>query len=213
MKKPFLAIVLMLMAMGNAHGVGYPVEKRFDKPLPERFTVCYRHSCRSHIETAFSKAEWQEIRSVFSPAAKTAEEERLRIKRVISMIEKVVGPKTGTDVDLPGTFLGSFQQGQMDCIDEAMNTATYLTMLLDAGLLHFHELMPAARRGMFISGGGWAHSSAVVRDIKSGKRYAVDSWFYENGKPPEILPLEAWLQGWNPEPNYRPKRFVPLDAE
>lgn len=45
---------------------------------------------------------------------------------------------------------------------------------------------------------GWPHTTAMVSETRGGARWAVDSWFRENGKPPEIVPLEVWRRGWRP---------------
>lgn len=214
---PALLLSLSLLPVAAAASVvatdGPAAEKRIETPRPDRFSVCYRHSCRSSRQTGLTAAEWRTLQALFTPPPADAAGERRRIKRYIGMMETLVGPRTGTQDDLPGTFRGSFQEGQMDCIDETMNTTTYLTLLIDAGTLRFHRLRPSARRGLFISGGGWKHASAVIEETATGQKYAVDSWFYKNGVPPEILPLEAWLNEWNPPPSYTPKRFVPLNPD
>jgi hypothetical protein len=39
------------------------------------------------------------------------------------------------------------------------------------------------------------HWSAVIRERRIGRRFAVDSWFLDNGHPPFVQPLEDWLSG------------------
>ena len=46
--------------------------------------------------------------------------------------------------------------------------------------------------------GAWPHQSAVVLEIASGKAYAVDSWFEDNGRAAHVVPLEQWRAGWKP---------------
>jgi hypothetical protein len=36
-------------------------------------------------------------------------------------------------------------------------------------------------------------------DTQSSVRYAVDAWYFDNGKPPAIVTLDSWKQGWRPE--------------
>jgi hypothetical protein len=86
--------------------------------------------------------------------------------------------------------------GQQDCIDESVNTSLYLTLLESVGLMRFHTEEDRATRGHFIL--GYPHTTAVIREIKSGNLYAVDSWFYDNGMPPVIIPIETWKDGWEP---------------
>jgi len=62
--------------------------------------------------------------------------------------------------------------------------------------LRFHRIEDTKTRGGFLFF-GW-HSTAAISDKASGKLFAVDSWFFDNGVPPVILPLEAWQNGWQP---------------
>lgn len=64
------------------------------------------------------------------------------------------------------------------------------------GLLRFHHVEDTETRGGFLIFG--RHSTAAIRDIASGKLYAVDSWFFDNGVPAVVLPLEVWQNGWRP---------------
>lgn len=45
---------------------------------------------------------------------------------------------------------------------------------------------------------GWPHTTAVISETVSGRRFAVDSWFHDNGQPPEIVALDIWRWGWSP---------------
>ena len=77
----------------------------------------------------------------------------------------------------------------MDCIDESTNTYTYLVMMKNDGLLKHHEPAGKATRILpYI----FPHSTAVIQNISTGNKYAVDSWFLENGQPPFVIPLHAW---------------------
>ena len=39
------------------------------------------------------------------------------------------------------------------------------------------------------------HWAAIIRDTRDDRRYAVDSWFLDNGEPPYVQPLEDWKSG------------------
>jgi hypothetical protein len=43
------------------------------------------------------------------------------------------------------------------------------------------------------------HTTAVIRDIENRQDYVVDSWFFDNGERPVIMPLEEWKSGWSPD--------------
>jgi len=85
----------------------------------------------------------------------------------------------------------------MDCIDESSNTTTYMAMMQKDGLLRWHRVVDTKTRGYFIF--GWPHTTAVIKEKKTGRSWAVDSWFYDNGIPPAILPIAKWSDGWEPE--------------
>lgn len=165
-------------------------------PTPWNFSVCSEHTCRKLSVVGLEPAQWQQIHTLFSPPSKHAAEERERIAHAIALLETMIGKLTGTAHDKGRNFQGVGMDGQMDCIDESTNTSIYLSMMLDHGLLKWHSNEDRATRGWFIF--GWPHTTAVIRDAGSGELFAVDSWFEDNGKPPYILPLQVWSDGWQP---------------
>ena len=38
-----------------------------------------------------------------------------------------------------------------------------------------------------------------MEEIETGQKYAVDSWFEDNGHPAHIVPLIEWKKGWKPQ--------------
>ena len=82
--------------------------------------------------------------------------------------------------------------GQMDCVDEASNTTSLLMFAQMHGLLKHHRIHSPVARGFFLDF-RYPHATAVVTDIKSGKKFAVDSWKYDNGVFPDIKPLDVWM--------------------
>jgi hypothetical protein len=168
-------------------------------PVPSYFSICYAHGCNQSAEVRLTDEEWDTVRQAFRPDAADAETERRYLAKAVGSLETIVGRRTGTGADRGGTFAGVFRKYQMDCVDEAVNTTTYLVMLIHDGLIRFHELRGPAHRGYFLWG-GWPHIAAVISEIDTGQEYAVDSWFLDNGHPPFIVPLGQWKEGWNPPP-------------
>jgi hypothetical protein len=168
-------------------------------PSPSHFSICYSHGCNRSADVQLTAEEWDMIRQIFDPGPSDASTERQSIAKAVGSLEMIVGRRTGTDADLGGSFAGTFRQYQMDCVDEAVNTTTYLLMMKNDGLIRFHDLREPANRGYFIWG-GWPHTAPVIVERLSGKEYAVDSWFQDNGQPPFIIPLEQWKDGWRPPP-------------
>lgn len=166
------------------------------EPDVGHFSVCHAHSCAEMDQVGFNANEWRSIQRMFSRTAASPSHERELIARAIARFELIVGKRTGTWNDKGGDLKGLGLEGQMDCIDESINTTTYLRVLQGAGLLRWHDVEDRATRGWFVF--GWPHTTAVIRDTRSNELYAVDSWFEDNGKPPHIVPLQQWKDGWEP---------------
>ncbi len=164
-------------------------------PDPAHFNICYDYGCASLAWVKLSEDQWQQVSAVFAPPAATPAVERERIRRAIALLESIAGPMTGTAHDKGGTFAGFGQTGQMDCIDESTNTTIYLTMLQKYGLLRWHNVGDRSTRWLLFR---WPHTTAVIEERASGREWAVDSWFLDNGEPPFVLPLETWKDGWIP---------------
>lgn len=198
MKRLFGTVILLLCFSSRADVF---VRDDINKdPSPNRLTVCHGNGCLNLDHVSLKPDQWQELRGLFHPLATSAEDERERLRRAIAMMEKFVGAVTGTWRDKGGTFNGG--DGQMDCIDESINTTLYLTMFQKFGLMRRHRVEDRATRGWFI--GGWPHTTAVIgetavlQETGGSRLWAVDSWFLDNGEPPFIIPLEAWKSGWEP---------------
>ncbi|MBT5074169.1 MAG: hypothetical protein HOJ34_04825 [Kordiimonadaceae bacterium] len=168
------------------------------------FGICYGYGCRYYQKTGLTQKELQTVRDIFSPAASTPGEERVMIARAIARIEQYIGPKTGTDGDKARAAVVNFStRSQMDCIDEAFNSTSYLYLMRKEGLIKFHTLGAHLRRNF--SDLSYPHSTATIHEIgKQSKiasegHYAVDSWFHKNGALAEIIPASIWIGPWYPK--------------
>lgn len=164
-------------------------------PVPTHFNICFNHGCQSLANVSLRHEQWQEIRKLFSPEPASPREERERIALAVGKLESLAGKLTGIDNDRGGSLAGLWTSNQMDCVDESTNTHTYLVMLKNDGLLKYHVLADNARR---FRPRLYQHYTAVIEETATQKKYAVDSWFLDNGQPPVILPLSVWKQGWTP---------------
>lgn len=191
---------LLALAACSAPGGGYDdlmAERQVVGAQREAFTVCHGHGCRLRSEVGLTELEWDPVADLFAEPAPDARIERGRIAMAIGILESAVGGKAGTSKDRAGTFNAWSGNDQFDCYDETTNTSVYLTLLARAGYLKWHRLEGWAGRGAFIDG-AWPHQSAVVVEIASGRAYAVDSWFEDNGRAAHVVPLEEWRSGWKP---------------
>ena len=160
------------------------------------YEVCSGYGCPVKQQVELTRSEWRGVRNTMLPLAETPQDEREHIRLAVARLEQLSGPLTGTDGDIGETFGANASRAQMDCLDEAINTANYLQMLDKAGLLLFHTPAGRARRGYLID--AWPHTSAIMREDATGQLWVVDSWFLNNGNLPFILPVEEWSNRWHP---------------
>lgn len=165
-------------------------------PSLNALEVCQGGGCTESNQISISTTEWESVVQIFKTKANDAAEERAQISKAIGLFEQIVGAKNGTSSDIAGTFYDDLT-GQLDCNDEAINTTTYMRLLKSNGLMQFHEIEDMHTRNFFFT--GWPHSTASMRDIKTGEKYAVDSWFYDNGHAATIVPLTQWKANYKPD--------------
>lgn len=169
-------------------------------PTPNNYSICHYHSCSKIAFASLSDKQWQTIELLFQPIATNAAQEREYIKLAVALLERYTGEQTGTYRDLAENDISQGLNGQLDCIDEATNTTVYIRMLQNAGLLHWHQQTSRLSRSIF--SGNTPHNTATIIDIETSQRFAVDSWFGDNGQPPAIVKLEQWQSGWRPPQNF-----------
>lgn len=172
---------------------------RTTSPKPAQFVHCYGFTCRITVETSVTRPEMQRIGALFAQPPRTAREERQRVAQAIALWEQIVGAKTGTAADV-GSETGDRRwndEFQQDCMDETFNTTSYLMMMNEAGWIRFHSIVYPSTRGPqngFVA----PHHAATLLEKGSTRRYVVDSWFFDNGQPPVVMPVEIWEKGWYP---------------
>ncbi|MFW5450729.1 MAG: hypothetical protein ACKE9I_03930 [Methylophagaceae bacterium] len=164
-------------------------------PQPSNYSICHGHTCNKFAFISLRHTQWKTIEALFIPNAIEPQQEREQIKRAIALLEKLTGEQAGTDRDRAQNFTDQGLNGQLDCIDEATNSTVYLRLLFDSGLLKFHRQASRTSRGGLIS----PHNTATIIENSSNIRYAVDSWFGDNGQNPAIIPLNLWQSGWKPD--------------
>ncbi|MFC1837061.1 hypothetical protein ACFLYW_00060 [Thermodesulfobacteriota bacterium] len=169
------------------------------KPEPSSFVFCSKYGCKEKTIINLSSESWQSVRQIFVQKALDPAQEREQISNAIGLLETILGPITETENDEPGSFQGMMKHNQLDCVDESLNTTTYLVMLEEDNLITEHTLLGPAQRGFLIDG-AWPHFAPVIEEKATGERFVVDSWFYKNGEKAVVLPLQVWKSGWKPEP-------------
>jgi hypothetical protein len=156
------------------------------RAAPPQLTVCSDWGCATRQAVQLSHADWASVQGLFEPPPQTPADERRAIALAIARLERIAGESTGTSVDRGGNLQGP---GQMDCVDESLNTQGYLRLLQEARLMRWHRPQGRALRSWFLLDQHW---SAVIHERDSGERFSVDSWYGNNGQPPEIQPILDW---------------------
>lgn len=173
---------------------------RYADPNPTLASVleCHGFNCSETSRAALNRDAWRHVTAVFVPHARDAQTERRQIAHGVALIQLLVGQQTGTathqwthrDKDILPNLN---DPTQLDCIDEAVNTWTYLTLMERGGLLHFHRVAKLSHAGSPID----PRNTAVLQEI-GGQYFAIDPSLVDVGMPPPIIPLESWIAHWPP---------------
>ncbi len=202
MKKHLLTVCLLGLTACASNGPTsyqqYFASKKVPEPTLERFPHCHGYGCQIIDSVKLSDSDWEDIEKFFLIKPKDAEQERKILENVIGFFEQKVGGLTGTAEDERGTFI-NVGRYQIDCVDESVNTSVYVLLLKEKGLVKFHDVEPPMIRLPIVGGGGWVHQTAVIRDIRTGDKFALDSWFHDNGQMAHAVPLGDWQTGWRPD--------------
>jgi hypothetical protein len=166
---------------------------------PAQFETCYHSGCAGQAAVSLTGEQWQQVRSVFLPAAETAADEREMIASAIGLMEQLVGPQSNTYADQAcNNFREPIESFQLDCIAEATNSTVYLQLFQQEQLLRWHQLSYPARRVVLLL--FLPHLSAAIKQNDTAELYVVDSWFTANGDDAVVVPLELWTKNYYPGP-------------
>lgn len=195
----FAALATLLLALAAAgcvaHHKGAPSDwfaaRGAVMPRGNHVAVCHAFGCQLKTSVAFSGADISRMRRLLR-GARSAKAERRAIAKMVAWAERRVAPRVGSRDDVGGLDIhNAGKPGQMDCIDEAANTTSYLMVAAHNGLLRHHRVASPVARGYFLDG-RYPHATAVVVD-RAGTPFAVDSWPDPNGARPQVMPLRAWF--------------------
>jgi hypothetical protein len=181
---------LALIALGGCtYSEDGPPDAHFDKfaakpPKRDTVTVCHAYGCKAQTRFTFTDNDITELRALMArvPRQDTPAEERRALAYAIAWMERRVAPTVGTASDRASMdFRGSGDRTQLDCVDEATNTTSYLLVLDRHGLIRHHAVeRPLAKDSLT----RWTHWAAVISEKQSGARYAIDSGAGPNGENP-----------------------------
>ena len=170
----------------------------------ERVTVCFNYGCQGAAEVVYSAPQLAEVRALLDDAANAAHEREL-ISVVIGRLLGWAGKLSPISADRGGNQADDGVYGRMDCIDHSTTTTRLLEMLQKIGGLRWHRVLEREVRTRFLI---FDHWTAVIEEEPAAPfrgerpamrlRYAIDSWFYDNGKPAIVMPLNDWLNWEGP---------------
>ena len=170
----------------------------------ERISVCYNYACLNTATVSYNKRQLAEVRDLLDDAVNAAQERAL-LALVIGRLLGWAGQQSPIAADRGGNFADDGVNGKMDCIDHSLTTTRLLKMLAKRGQLHWHRVLEPELRTRFLIFDHWTavieeEPNAPYRDAYpfSRVRYAVDSWFNDNGKPAVVMPLDHWINWEGP---------------
>ncbi|TXG95232.1 MAG: hypothetical protein E6R10_00495 [Rhodocyclaceae bacterium] len=169
-----------------------------------RIVVCYNYGCLNSTTVTYSRQQLLQVRDLLDDAVNAAHEREL-IGVVIGRLLGWAGKQSPIHADRGGNFADDGVYGRMDCIDHSTTTTRLLRMLERRGWLRWHHVLaPEVRTRLVI----FDHWSAVIEEAPkapfrdehplSRTRYAVDSWFFDNGQPAVVMPLDEWMDWEGP---------------
>lgn len=168
----------------------------------ERVPICFNYGCATEAVVLFAESRLTVVGQRLA-MADTAAAERAMLAMVIGQLYAWAGEQTPIHADRAGNVADGGAYGAMDCIDHSTTTTRFLRLLERRGALHFHHVQEPARRGWIFQ-----HYTAVIeenlpsimhRADALSARWAVDSWYVDNGQPALVLPLEEWVDYWSPD--------------
>ena len=194
-----LSLGLALAALGGCtYDEEGPPDAHFEKfatkpPKLDTVTVCHAYGCKAQTRFAFTESDIAELTTLMArvPREDTPAEERRALAYAIAWMERRVAPAVGTASDRTSIDLrGSGDPTQLDCVDEATNTTSYLLVLDRHGLLKHHAVdRPLAKDSLT----RWTHWAAVIREKQSGARFAIDSAPAPMAKTRRCRPRQAFM--------------------
>ena len=201
---PLAGLLILVAGCSGVVPDGGTVESSAYGAPTKALTVCSGYGCIIKDKLTLGEDVASELQRIMEPGRESAEAERAALRQAIAYMETAARAKlrfTSKDVEF------SYQRhvgkrGQMDCVDESLNTISYLKYLHAKGLLRYHTpIARFAERGALFDG-RYPHKTARMRD-RQGVDWAVDSWKTANGGLPEIFLLSKWYKLRNSADNYQ----------
>jgi hypothetical protein len=158
-------------------------------PIYHNIPICHGFGCNIESMISLSSVEWRSVAGWLETNAPDPSTERDHIRQAIGWMEVLVGRhgpgREDRALDLKHV---AYRSGQMDCVDESINTTTYLKLFESQSLLRWHRVVERIQRRALFD----AHWASQIEEIQTGDRYVIDSWFQDNGLLPNVQKTEDW---------------------
>jgi hypothetical protein len=164
----------------------------------ESVRICHGYGCLAQAHIRYTEGQLGLVRRIMARATDAASE-RERLAETLGSLYAWGGEQSDIHNDRGGNYADDHVSGRMDCIDHSTSTTRLLHLLVRRGYLRWHRVLEPQSRNF--AGLVPVHWSAVIEEKQEDepRRFAVDSWFVDNGQPAVILPLEEWKKGAGPD--------------
>ena len=158
----------------------------------QQMNICSGYGCIYSDKFAFTEADAVRLEQIMQKGADNASAERVAVAEAIGVMEEITLRRIRFGRDVEKAYQRNLsRRGQMDCVDESLNTTAYLKYLYKNGWLRHHKPRKHyAERGLLIDG-RYPHKSAVMISA-DGTRWTVDSWYKAGGQPAQVMRLKDW---------------------
>jgi len=184
-----------LAVANEADAAAYLAKYEVPPPTANEVVVCHGFGCAYRTAVNLSSKDIAQLRGILGKGQGSASDEINAIASAVAWFERRIGSITGTSKRTARA--GPDRSGlktEADCIDESVNTTAILLLASRLKLLRHHEVAGAESRGYLLDM-RYPHATAVVANVKTGARWAIDPWTKRNGERPDTLPIERWMRG------------------
>lgn len=197
-KSVFLALAALLWVGQPLPADAAGIEPAFRElslklPTPASVTICHGFGCTYRTEIGLSTGDRAKLAALLARGRASPQAERRAVAAAVAWFDRRIGPQAGTAGRIARAgFLTKTGPGQMDCIDTSRNVTSLLLILHELRLMKHHDVDGPVARGMLVDGRG-PHATAVLREVRSGQKWAVDNWTRGYGEAPDVMLLEQWM--------------------
>lgn len=193
LRNPCAALVLLLCGLTDSYAYDASISEAYTSvslPLPstKMVVVCHGFGCTYRTAIGLSGGDRAKLAELLATGRTSADAERHAVATGTAWFDRRVGPAAGTTHRIARAgALTQHDAGQMDCIDTSRNNTSLLLLLDQLHLFHHHEVGGPEARGFFLDGRG-PHATAVLLDVHTGRKWAIDNWTHKYGNKPDVMP-------------------------